>query len=237
MRQTYFPSTDAGLLAWAQNLSQRLSADYAAFGIDEERAADFAARVDAYAETYRNANVPGVRIVANTRLKSEARESMKAAARLIVSVVRGQPQVSDAQKIKLGITVPAPRRRAIPRPAHAPVLRIDSMVGRTAQVALRNAELETGRSKPRGVQGALIFVATGDEPPAPGSDGWKFHSGTSRTTWRVTFPARLTPGTKVWFSAAWVNTRNQLGPASRAVGTHIQFGTQIDFGGGLALAA
>ena len=237
MRQSYFPSTDAALLAWARNMSNRLSADHAAYGIDEQRAADFAALVDSYGDAYRAANLPGIRSRAATTVKNQARESLKAEARLIVSIVRGQTDVSDAQKIGLGITVPARRRQATPRPSHGPRLLITSMTGRTAQILLTNAELEAGRSKPRGVQGALIFFAAGDQPPAPGTEGWKFHSGTSRTKCRVTFPVKLAPGAKVWICAAWVNARKQLGPPSMPAGTHIQFGANIQFGESMGLAA
>jgi hypothetical protein len=237
MRQTYFPSTDEQLLFWAKNLSERLSADPGALGIDPPRAAEFAGLVAAYDLAFQNVRIPGFRIEANTRTKNQAREAMKAAARLIVSVVRGQPQVSDALKVQLGITVPAPRRRAIPRPAHAPRLSIIDMTGRAARLVLRNAELDAGISKPRDVQGALIFFAAGDQPAAAGSDGWKFLSGTNRTRCRVKFPTSLAPGTKVWVCAAWVNGRNQVGPASSPVLTHIQFGAPMDIGDGLSLAA
>ncbi len=237
MRQSYFPSTDAGLLAWARNMSDRLSADYGAFGIDEQRSADFANLVEYYADAYQAANLPGIRSSAATTIKNQAREALKNAARLIVSIVRGQTDVSDAQKIELGITVPAPRRQAIPRPSHGPRLAITAMSGRTAQVRLTNAELQAGRSKPPGIQGALIFVASGEQPPAPGAGEWKFHSGTSRTKSRVSFPANLPPGTKVWICAAWVNARKQLGPPSVPVETHIQFGTHIHFGESMGFAA
>jgi hypothetical protein len=236
MRQSFFPSTDEGLVHWARNMSNRLLVDYGAYGIDEQRAIDFAGLVESYADAYRAANVVGVRSSAATAAKNSARERLKAAARLIVSIVRGQ-DLPDAQKILLGITIPAPRRRAIPRPSQGPRLSIASMTGRTAQLVLTNADLEAGRSKPPGVQGALIFIAAGDNPPAPGTGAWTFHSGTSRTKCRVTFPATLEPGTKVWICAAWVNARKQLGPASTPAGTHIQFGASIQFGDSMSLAA
>ncbi len=91
---------------------------------------------------------------------------MKNAARLIVSIVRGQRDVTDAQKIELGITVPAPRRAAIPRPEHAPRLSVRSVTGHTVHLRLSDSQLLGGSAKPRGARAALIFVATGDAPPA-----------------------------------------------------------------------
>ncbi len=237
MRQSYFPSTDAGLLGWARNMSQRLSADYGAYGIDEPRAADFAALFESYADAYQAANVPGIRSSAATSIKNQAREALKNAARLIVSIVRGQTDVSDAQKIELGITLPAPRRRTIPRPSHAPRLAISDMTGHTVQLRLTDAERQAAGSKPPDVRGALIFIAVGDQPPAPGAEGWRFYAGTSRTKCSVTFPATLPPGTKVWITAAWVNARNQSGPACTAIATHLQFGGPVQFRVSLSQAA
>src|SRR5687768_16147341 len=109
MRQSYFPSTDAALVAWARNMSQRLAADYAAFGISQQQSDEFAVLTQAYADAYRLASEPNTRIGARTVIKNETREAVKKAARLIVSIVRGQASVNNAQKIELGITVPAPR--------------------------------------------------------------------------------------------------------------------------------
>jgi hypothetical protein len=237
MRQSYFPSTDAGLLAWARNMSHQLSVDPPAYGVSPERAEELADLVAEYDSAVSAASNRTTRSMVITSHKNDVRARFKDAARLIVSIVRGQPHLTDAQKIGLGITVPAPRKQAIPRPSNGPRLLITSMTGRTAQVLLTNAELESGRSKPPGVQGALIFIAAGDRPPAPGTGAWTFHSGTSRTKCRVTFPANLEPGTKVWICAAWVNARKQLGPPSMPAGTHIQFGAHIQFGESMGLAA
>jgi len=237
MRQSYFPSTDAGLVNWAQNISQKLAIDYAAYGITQERSDEFAALVAAYAEAFRLAADPSTRTKGKVASRNDARESMKNDARLIVSIVRGQSTVTGEQKILLGITLPAPRRRAIPRPEHAPTLYVTSVTGRTVRIHLTDSQLQSGRSKPPGVRAAMIFTAYGDAPPEGGSSAWRFHTTTGRTKCDVTFPADLAPGTKVWLTAAWVNSRNQPGPACMAVGTHLQFGAHIQFGASLTLAA
>ncbi len=237
MRQSYFPSTDAGLLAWAQNLSQRLSVDPEAFGVGELVAAQLADLVARYDEAYRLANMPNTRITSRTVQKNESRDALKHAARRIVSIVRGQADVTDAQRIELGMSVPAPRRRAIPRPEHAPTLYVTSVAGRTVHLRLADSQLIAGSAKPPGARAALIFVASGEHPPDGGISAWRFHSSTGRLKCDVTFPPSLAPGTKVWVCAAWVNNRNQPGPACSPVGTHLQFGTHLHFHTSLGLAA
>lgn len=237
MRQTYFPSTDSGMIPWARNMSEKLAVDYAAYGISQQQSDEFTALTEGYAEAYREANVPGIRSSAATAVKNDARESLKTAARLIVSIVRGQKAVTDAQKILLGITVPAPRRRAIPRPEHAPTLYVRSVTGRTVRILLADSQVQGSRAKPPGARAAMIFTAAGEAPPQAGASGWHFHTTTGRRQCDVTFPADLAPGAKVWLTAAWVNSRNQPGPACTAVETHLQFGAHIQFGAPLRSAA
>ncbi|HEV2292604.1 MAG TPA: hypothetical protein VGR35_02035 [Tepidisphaeraceae bacterium] len=237
MRQSYFPSTDSGMVPWARNMSEKLAADYAAYGITQQQSDEFAGLTEAYAEAYRAANVPGIRSSAATAVKNDARESLKTAARLIVSIVRGQASVTDAQKILLGITVPAPRRRAIPRPEHAPTLYVRSVTGRTVRILLADSQVHGSRSKPSGARAAMVFTAAGEKPPQVGTSGWHFHTTTGRRKCDVTFPADLAPGTRVWLTAAWVNSRNQPGPACMPIETHLQFGPHVQLVTSLARAA
>ena len=159
-------------------------------------------------------------------------------------------ELAAAEGVEVMVTGERTKERALDlAPGGAVVFRVTQFVVRAvdartegaceALVHLRLADshLFAGSAKPQGVRAALIFVAIGDEPPERGSAGWRYHSSTGRLTFDVSFPLDLAPGTKVWICAAWVNTRNEPGPACSAVGTLIRFDTHIQFGKSMGLAA
>jgi hypothetical protein len=59
----------------------------------------------------------------------------------------------------------------------------------------------------------------GDAPPTALSD-WSYEGSTGRTIVDVIIPSSVAPGTKVWLSAFWFNSRNQSGPASSPIETY-----------------
>ena len=73
-----------------------------------------------------------------------------------------------------------------------------------------------------------MFSFVGEEAPTTGA-GWNFEGNTTRTMVNVAFPATITPGSKVWFTAFWFNPRALSGPAATPVGTNLP--------GGAAMAA
>ena len=68
--------------------------------------------------------------------------------------------------------------------------------------------------------GALM---TFDPTPTSRAD-WKYEQTTTRATVDITFRAGVAPGAQVWFSARWINPRDQPGPGSQANGTNVQEG-------------
>src|SRR5205814_6350709 len=124
-------------------------------------------------------------------------------ARQIAWQVRGRMEVTDAQRLELGLRLKrratGPRRR-IQRPAHAPVLRVISVQGSTLRIQLGNSQMPTRRRLPRDVKWAMIYSFIG-EPPPPTLKGWNLRQSISRTRCEITFPPNLPPGTRVWVTA------------------------------------
>src|SRR5688500_457350 len=103
MRTSYFPSTDSSLLAFAANLVARLSAAPQDYGVSPQQAADLAARQQALAAAQARVSEPATRTRPNIADRNDAREAFKAEARRIVSIIKGQPDVTDAQRLALGL--------------------------------------------------------------------------------------------------------------------------------------
>ena len=82
-------------------------------------------------------------------------------------------------------------------------------------------ELLTRRAaKPRGVSGATLLSFVGDEPPTSIS-AWKYTGLTGSVNCTVRFNGNPPPGTKVWIAAFWFSFRNERGPTSAPVSTHL----------------
>jgi hypothetical protein len=236
MPKGFLPNADVALLEWSANFAARLSESGESYGISPAQAADYAAKNAAYAAAFYTAAGPSTGTRTAVVAKNQARAALRAAARQLALIVKGQPSVTDAQRVELGLAPrPAGRPAPIGRPAAAPSLQVDAVTGRTVRLRLLDPD-STRRGKPAGVLGAVLFsYAAPPAPPRPTPDGppptdlrdWRFEGHTTRTILDLAFPADLPPGTQVWLTARWLSPRLQGGPAANPVSTHL--------GGGVAM--
>src|SRR5690606_33239718 len=161
MRSSYIPSTNNGLVSFSKNLVTRLTAQEGHFGVPSQRLASLSALqadfADAQAQVTLMTNRPA------TARRNAARAALLDEIRGVVAIVRAQQDVTDAQKITLGLTIPGKRRRAIPRPRVAPRMIIHAIDGHRVHVMLFDQESDHYR-RPRDVAGAAIFLHVGEQP-------------------------------------------------------------------------
>jgi hypothetical protein len=226
-RQSYVPSTVAGKYEWATNLSTRTTATPTAYGLTALQAAAFAAVYGDYATAYAAAAAPVTRTRAAVTQREQQQTLMLRAARSLVSVIEGYPELTDAQRVELGLTI-RKRPSPVPVPDSSPRIDIVSREGTSVKIRLHDA---TGsrRGRPAGVDGAAVFSFVGNDSPVDITD-WKFEGNTTKTEYTVYFAANLPPGTVVWFTAFWFNPRAESGPACAPV-------SAILAGGQLQMAA
>lgn len=231
----FLPRRDADLVTWARCFATHIAAEPSRYGLTEADAAEFADVEQAFAQAHQVANSPATRTEVSIIAKDEARSAMKVVARRLARIVHATPGVTDEMKIGLGLALHrAGRRRTglmglagagfpgVDNPgAGAPRLRARSMTARRVRLTLRDGDsLRVG--KPRGVMGAMIFSQVGDRPSMRPGD-WTFVCNTTRTGCQVALPAGLEPGTKVWFTAAWVDSLLQPGRWSAPAMVYVQF--------------
>lgn len=219
-----FPPTDAGLLAWSLNFSTRITAAPVPLGLTAGQATSYATLHTNFSNAMAAID-PGERSKSLVSTKNLARTALKTSARQLASIIQGQPTVTDAQKIDLGLTVrnaPTP----IPPPANAPGITIVATTGNTVKIRLTDLVDSANRGKPAGVDGASVFSFIGAAAPTEESE-WNFEGVTSKTRLDIEFPETVAPGAKVWFTAFWFNNRKENGPAATAVGTNIPGGSAM----------
>jgi hypothetical protein len=227
------PDTDSGLLSWATNFSARITAAATLYGLTAMQASTYATLLEMYAGMLLVARDPITRTRGAIAAKNAAKKDLLISSRQSISIIEGQPTLSDEQRLNLGIRVPK-TPTPIPAPTAAPNLDIVSVKGRT--VALRlHGEDPSRRGNPAGVAGANLYSFVGPTPPDAIAD-WTFQGGVTRTTAQLTFSTALEPGTTVWLTACWTNPRDQTGPT--ATPTSVTFGAaNVSSGNLLKIAA
>jgi hypothetical protein len=233
MPKGFLPNADSALLHWCRNFAERIAIDPERLGISPALSADFAAKTEAYATAYQAAAEPGTRSRSLVMTKNDCRAALRAAARHLAQLVKGQADVSDAERVTLGL---APRTTGhaapIARPAAAPSLSIVAVTGHRVRVQLFDPG-SPRRGRPAGILGAVLFShatppsLSAGTPPADVRD-WRLEGHTTRTTVTLSFPSDLPPGTEIQLTARWLNPRLQPGPAARAVTTHLGGGCSLD---------
>ncbi len=220
----FVPRREAQRVTWLQILVRNLSPDPGAFGVPEAMFADLQAKVDAAAEAYRTATSRITRTPIAVMVKDELLAGATDAARRVARLVQATPAVDDSQRFRLGLTVPQTPVRVVAPPSEPPGMWILSSVGRTVKVRLYDTEATTRRGRPVSATGAAVFYFVGDHPPADGRL-WEFKRNVSRTTFTLTFPSDLAPGTKVWLSAYWFSARAERSRMSRPTSVNLPGGS------------
>jgi len=209
------------------NFASRIATGFASFGLTSAQSTAFGVLNTALQAKYLLAVEPATRTPVTIEAKTIALKNMRTSAINLAKIIYSTATVDDSQLVELGL-LPRSSRTPIPAPATAPVIDIVSAVGNTVRIRLHEAGESTKRGKPDGVDGAALYSFVGATPPDEESE-WNFEGLTSKTVTSVTFPAAVTPGSQVWFTAFWFNNRKQNGPAATKVTTNLP--------GGAAMAA
>lgn len=227
MPRDFFPRSDADASGFTRSFSDLINANPALYHISPERAAAYADMQLAYAQAFHATANPGTATRSGRAARREKRRVLERETRLIARLIRAQTSIPTKAMVDIGVKVRRPPRRIAP-PTAAPQVLVRSVIGHSITVDLIDAD-GGKRRLPAGATHAVVLVYrdTGDFRPSSSRLG--LPRLTSRTRVRVDLPPsagdfRLTPGTRVWITAAWTNRRGQQGPFSNPVYAHIAGG-------------
>ncbi len=211
---SYFPTKDALIVTWANTFASVLSSSPTTYGATPAIATEFQTLATNLENAYLTSQEPATRTKGTIASKQEAKQAMKEACRKIVRVIYAQT-LTDQQLIDIGLRPYDVTPTQSPIPALAPTLEVVSVYGHNVRVKLKDASGES-RGKPAFVSAAQLYSFVGATPPS-GSDGWKMEACVTRTSIIVQFPETVAPGSKVYLTAAWMNSRGLTGPACTPV--------------------
>ncbi len=221
MPSTYLPTRESELVTWSTSFAQVIAAGATAYGLTDLQSDAYGEAQSAFVAAHQTANDPATRSPANIEAKNAAKSALITLTRQLVKVVQAWPDITDQKRVALGITVPDDEPTPVPVPDTSPRIEITSVDGWMISFQLYDGG-STSRAKPEGVQGAYVYRYVGETPPSD-VDAWTMAGSTSKTESKVVIPSSVAPGTKVWLTAAWVNTKLQTGPACTPISRHVGF--------------
>ena len=227
MRES-LPRADAAFLQWSRQFQIKVAADPQRYDFTPEQAAALTDAWDAFDAAYQRMHNPDTRTSPNAQAKRSARDRLERIIRSMAQMARANRATLDADILaEVGLRRPSRLRTRIARPADPPRLQLVDFDGSTVRLALADAGAPTGRGKPRGTNGAIIFVHIGDDGRRtgihmtnrpqltlsladPGPRPGRAHPATHAMP-------QLPPGTRIRINACWTNPRHQQGPMSNAL--------------------
>ena len=205
----YIPGPDANFQAWQSNFVTYANANLAALGLTAADMAPITANQTTWATAF-PAHVAAVNAAkAAKQTKDEARAAYVAVIRPLVRRLQASPQVSDAERAALGITVrqePSP----IGPPTTSPICTIEC--GARLQQTLRfvDSATPTRKAKPQGAIGVEIWNKVGTAPPAGEAD-LRFVAVDTNSPYVMNFDSADGGKTNyVWMR--WVSPTGERGP-------------------------
>ena len=217
------PTKDSLLVPYSTNWDTRINEDATLFGLTPAQGTTYTAVHTPYLAAYNavmQARADGTWSQSLTATKDAAKADLLAYARQLYAFVQANADVSDANKILLGVDVRSSSRTPIPAPTERPGMDLVSVVGHTVKVRLHGTG--PGKRRPAGCVAAWIYSFIGAAYPSDPS-AWTFNGSCSSGDFTVDFPASVADGSQVWICAAYINAKQESGPISVPITATLQF--------------
>ncbi|MCS6918572.1 MAG: hypothetical protein NZM28_02250 [Fimbriimonadales bacterium] len=194
--QDYIPANDADAIAWMTNFLSVLNANLAAFGLV---AADLTPLTNARND-YQTKNSAHDAAKLALRAASEAKKDSRANAerlfRQMAQRINRHPNMTDALRAQLGLTVPKPRQRREVGP-EIPGVRLEVDAGRVVVHFGTNPDDERLNGKPEWALGANIYIRAEGEAEyrllafdTASPYTWEYRGAPKRFYFRVAYRGR-----------------------------------------------
>lgn len=219
------PLKDSVLAPYSTNFNDLIVASPTLYFITPAQLAAFTPKQAAFAAAYEaliTSRLNGTRSEALTADKNSTKLAMLPVLRDLYSTVQANINVSDANKILLGIalrSIPT----SIPRPGVRPATDVISVANRTVSVHIHDNASSTKKGKPAGSTAAWVYSFVGETYPSDPA-AWSFEGATTGPKFDIQFPNSIAGGTQVWICAAWINAKQEAGPTSVPITTNLQGG-------------
>lgn len=213
MPRDFYPRREADVRAFTGVLAARLAGDWAALGIPEETADEYAATQAAFAELCNASLDPTRRTPSVVAGKRAAARALEAATRPIAARIRCNTAIPMSTKVSLNIVPAKARYTRIARPEVAPKVAVIATGPRSMTVRFAHPDRPWGKALPKGVGLVAVLIAVGETSPNDGGGPWRSYGVSPRATFTINVTDEdLPPFAKVWVTARFANPRGEAGP-------------------------
>lgn len=212
----YIPKNDAEFNLWQANLVDIISENATAWGISAEDVTNLKAKQTVWATAFEKASNKQNRTAADVASKNSAGDDFTKTIRDFTQLwLARNPKVTDADRVRMGITVRSNSHTPIPAPETFPVGSVDFSIRLQHAISFYDQASAHSNAKPEGVSGCEIYLKVdGDAPKSV--DEMHFQGTCSASPYVVRFDVTQA-GKIAWYWLRWVNRKGETGPWSAVV--------------------
>lgn len=208
----YIPASDGNFDNWQSNYYTYANDNSGALNLSIDQITALNSARGAWTAAYADQTAAQAAAKGATETKAEAKSAYIALIRSTTRQIQADPDVTNAQRDGLGITVPDSEVTPILPPKFAPTVKVD--VSQRFKHIIKFFNQENGRAKPEGAVTAEVWFKEGSEPAGP--DELTFVGLASSFTYERDFNS-AEANQSMYYMARWMNAKGQPGPWSEPV--------------------
>lgn len=213
MPEDYIPSNDSELLEFADNLINKITGNEPFYGLRPVDSTDVTAIRGFFSDAYNENNTAQINARSTREAKDEKKNPLIAKLRELAQRVQNAPNITDAQRAELGLTVPQISTAPTGAPNSRPVLEIDTSEPLRQTIKFYDNVMDS-KGKPEGVKGAEIWCKIGGEATMNEEDYRYLGTDTASPYLAIHRPENV--GKQAHYISRWVNNRGEYGAWSNA---------------------
>ena len=206
----YIPARDSELVSWSANFVTVVTENASAWGITSAEVTLLQDSSDNFAALQAQADSPLKNAIIEAEKKA-ARKKLEKVIRELAGFRLKNPIITDVQRLALGLHVRDTTPTTIPVPVTRPEINIEVFDVRRLKIRFHDKGSDS-KAKPYGTNGAVIFYAVLDAPPASPAELTRSVLAT-RTPHLLEF-ADDERGKTVYVAICWQNEKGEKGPWS-----------------------
>jgi hypothetical protein len=219
MAKDYIPTSDLQLADWLDNFHSQLTARKAALNVPDSALAKLATAKDDFRNKMEDADAKKIAYETALEAEKEARVAAVAEARSLAQQAQREPNMTNADRTQLGLTVPDTKPTAPPVPNSFPVVTVDTSKRLRHGLKWNDSNTPTSRARPAGVAYTEIWRYIGATPPTDISQ-FNLIKIVTKTNHTVEYQSP-DAGKTAYFNLRWVNSQDQPGPWSETISATI----------------
>jgi len=192
------------------------------YGVSPQDAAEVLRVVEVLTHAVDVASNPATRTQLTTAAKREAMEAAHQCCLRLIRFIRVNPNVSDADRIAIGVPPAVTEKRRVPPPTTRPILSVCGVVPGGHEIEMFDEATPDRRGKPRDTKGLELFVAYSPNHGDAGLGMESIIKGAkplgilARGRSKVMHPDERV-GSVANYVGRWINGRGEAGPWSHPV--------------------